>query len=105
MTRSQKRFHRITDLKDRSRGEGLLGEYASFEDLQFKVRDPVEHDLASIDLGKMVIRSHKADQARKIMTYRTSVSILGGGVWRVQILQPQHRAPSLDSASMRQRLI
>src|SRR5205085_7702132 len=65
--------------------EGLLGEYASVEDLQFKVRDAIERDLASMDLGKVVIRSNRADQARKVMSYRTSVSILGQGVWRVQV--------------------
>ena len=75
---------RLNAFQDQLRAEGLLGEYASIEDLQFKVRDAIEHDLNNLDLGTVVIRSNKADQARKIMTYRTSVSILGQGVWRVQ---------------------
>ena len=33
-------------------------------------RDAIEHDLKNVDLGKVVIRSNKADQARKIMSYR-----------------------------------
>ncbi|MCX2931698.1 hypothetical protein ORI20_15560 [Mycobacterium sp. CVI_P3] len=78
-------IQRLNDFKDQLRGEGLLGEYASVEDLQFKVRDAIERDLASMDLGKVVIRSNKADQARKIMSYRTSVSIVGQDVWRVQV--------------------
>jgi hypothetical protein len=32
----------------------------------------------------VIIRSNKADQARKVMSYRTSVSVLGTGVWRVK---------------------
>ena len=75
---------RLNAFQDQVRAEGLLGEYASIEDLQFKVRDAIEHDLNNLDLGTVVIRSNKADQARKIMTYRTSVSIIGQGVWRVQ---------------------
>lgn len=78
-------IQRLNNFKDQIREEGLLGEYASVEDLQFKVRDAIERDLANMDLGKVVIRSNKADQARKIMNYRTSVSILGQGVWRVQV--------------------
>ena len=78
-------IQRLNDFKDQIRGEGLLGEYASVEDLQFKVRDAIERDLASMDLGKVFIRSNKADQARKIMSYRASVSIVGQDVWRVQV--------------------
>jgi hypothetical protein len=78
-------IQRLNAFKDQLRGEGLLGEYAGVEDLQFKVRDAIERDLASMDLGKVVIRSNRADQARKVMSYRASVSILGQGVWRVQV--------------------
>jgi hypothetical protein len=38
-------------------------------------RDAIEHDLKSVDLGKVVIRSNKADQARKIMSYRRYPSL------------------------------
>ena len=47
------------------------------------MRDAVEHDLKKLDLGKIVIRSRNADQARKVMSYRMSVSILGLGTWKV----------------------
>lgn len=77
-------LQRLNDFKAQMRDEGLLGDYSGVEDLQFKVRDAVEHDLKGLDLGKVVIRSNKADQARKVMNYRTSVSVLGAGVWRVK---------------------
>lgn len=76
---------RLNDFKAQMRSEGLLGEYSGVEDLQFKVRDAIEHDLKSLDLGKVIIRSGKADQARKVMSYRMSVSLLGPGTWRVKV--------------------
>ena len=39
-------------------------------------RDGIEHDLKNMDFGKVVIRSNKADQARKIMSYRRYRSLL-----------------------------
>lgn len=78
-------LERLNNFQAQLRNEGLLGEYSGIEDLQFKVRDAIEHDLKNMDLGKVVIRTNKADQARKVMSYRSSVSILGQGVWRVQI--------------------
>lgn len=78
-------IQRLNDFKDQLRGEGLLGEYAGIEDLQFRVRDAIERDVARMDLGQVIIRSAKADQARKIMSYRTSVSVVGKGMWRVQV--------------------
>jgi hypothetical protein len=77
---------RLNAFQRQMRGEGLLGEYSGVEDLQFKVRDAIEKDLTDLDLGKVVIRSNKADQARRLMSYRTSVSIVGSGVWRVQVV-------------------
>ncbi|OBB56760.1 hypothetical protein A5757_01470 [Mycobacterium sp. 852013-51886_SCH5428379] len=77
-------LQRLNEFKAQLRTEGLLGDYSGVEDLQFKVRDAIEHNLKRMDLGKVVIRSTRADQARKVMNYRTSVSILGQGVWRVK---------------------
>ncbi|RIS61417.1 hypothetical protein [Mycobacteroides abscessus] len=78
-------LQRLKDFQARLQSEGLLGDYASVEDLQFKVRDAIENDLKNMDLGKVVIRSNKADQARKVLSYRTSVSMFGPGVWRVKV--------------------
>jgi nucleoside 2-deoxyribosyltransferase len=36
---------RLNDFKAQMRAEGLLGDYFGVEDLQFKVRDAIEHDL------------------------------------------------------------
>lgn len=76
---------RLNAFKQQLQGEGLLGDYASVEDLQYKVRDAIENDLNNMDLGTVVIRSTKADQARKVLSYRTSLSFLGPDVWRIQL--------------------
>ena len=76
---------RLNDFQDQLRGQSLLGDYSGVEDLQFKVRDAIEHDLKGLDLGRVVIRSGKADQARKVLSYTMSVSILGDGAWRVTV--------------------
>lgn len=67
------------------RSESLLDEYSGIEDLQFKVRDAIEHDLNGLDLGKVVIRSGKADQARKVLPSTMSMSVFGEGAWRIAV--------------------
>lgn len=76
---------RLYDFKRQLEAGALLGSYTGVEDLQAKVRNALEHDLNKLDLGKVVLRSRKAEQARRIMNYRMSVSILGSGTWRVTV--------------------
>ena len=74
---------RLNDFKSQLEARALLGNYTSMEDLQAKVRNALEHDLNKLDLGKVVLRSRNAEQARKVMSYRMSVSILGSGTWKI----------------------
>jgi hypothetical protein len=57
--------------------------YSGVEDLQAKVRNAIELDLNRMSFGAIVIRSRNAEQARRVMSYRMSVSILGAGTWKV----------------------
>jgi hypothetical protein len=74
---------RLNDFKIDMQTHSLLGSYDGIEDLQAKVRDAIEHDLKKLDLGSIVLRSRNADQARRVLSYRMSVSILGAGTWKV----------------------
>jgi hypothetical protein len=76
---------RLYDFKRQLEANALLGSYSGVEDLQAKIRNALEHDLNQMDLGKVVLRSRDAEQARRIMSYRMSVSILGSGTWRITI--------------------
>ena len=74
---------RLNDFKDQLQAKALLGEYASVEDLQAKVRNAIELDVNRMNFGAIIIRSRDAEQARRVMSYRMSVSILGAGTWKI----------------------
>jgi hypothetical protein len=74
---------RLKDFKKELQAQSLLGGYGSVEDLQAQVRNAIELDLNRMNFGTIQIRSRDAEQARRVMSYRMSVSILGAGTWKV----------------------
>jgi hypothetical protein len=74
---------RLQDFKNDLQTQSLLGTYGSVEDLQSKVRNAIELDVNRMNFGTIVIRSRDAEQARRVMSYRMSVSILGAGTWKI----------------------
>lgn len=81
-----KELGRLEKFKAQMMQAGLLGSYANPEDLQFQVRNAIEHDLTKLDLGRLVVRQGSSLQARKVVVRRSRQRVLGEGFWTVEII-------------------